>query len=96
MIDRLHYGYLVGKDGYPLRFLWRALVIILLVIFIKGASSSEPSAYINSPESRTWVRRVEWEVHRIQRAAQDLPASIEVVIRRLMKDIKPHLEAKSV
>jgi hypothetical protein len=71
-------------------------VLIILAILLKGALVPETNAYIVWPEAKPWVQRVEWEVLQIQKAAQDLPASIEVVIRRLFRDVKPQIEAKSV
>ena len=72
-------------------------MIVILAFLLKEAFTSEPpQAYIAWPDKKVWVQRIEWEVKQIQRAAQDLPASIEVVIRRLFRDVKPHVEAKSV
>ena len=84
------------RTVYPLRFLWRILVVLILVYLLKGVLISEPQAYIALPETRSWAQQIEWQANQIQKAAQDLPASIEVVIRRLFRDVKPHIEAKSV
>lgn len=81
---------------YPLRFIVRVLIIFALAFFLKGILFPEPQAYISLPEARSWVKQVEWQAYEIQRAAQDLPASIEVVLRRLFRDIKPQIEAKTV
>jgi hypothetical protein len=79
-----------------LRFLWRIFMLVALIFLLKGVFNSEPQAYILWPEEKLWIQRVGWEFQNIQRAAQDLPASLEVVIRRLFRDIKPQVEAKSV
>lgn len=79
-----------------MRFIWRIFVILILAFLLKGVLFPEPQAYITSPGPRSWVEQVEWQANQIQKAAQDLPTSIEVVIRRLFRDVKPHIEAKSV
>ena len=72
-------------------------MILIFALLLKEAFTSEPhQAYIAWSDEKIWVQRIEWEVKKLQRAAQDLPASIEVVIRRLFRDVKPQVEAKSV
>lgn len=84
------------RTVYPLRFLWRIFVILILVFLLKGVLVPEPQAFIALPGARSWVQQVEWQANQIQKAAQDLPTSIEVVIRRLFRDVRPNIEAKSV
>ncbi len=84
------------RTVYPLRFIGRIFIILVLVFLLKGILFPEPQAYIALPEARSWVKQVEWQAYEIQRAAQDLPDSIEVVLRRLFRDVKPQIEAKSV
>lgn len=84
------------RTVYPLRFIWRIFVVLVLAFLLKGVLVPEPQAYIASPGARSWVQQVQWQANQIQKAAQDLPTSIEVVIRRLFSDVRPHIEAKSV
>lgn len=79
-----------------MRFIGRIFIILVLVFLLKGILFPEPQAYISLPEAKSWVKQVEWQAYEIQRAAQDLPASLEVVLRRLFRDIKPQIEAKTV
>lgn len=79
-----------------MRFIGRIFIILVLAFLLKGILFPEPEAYISLPAPRSWVKQVEWQAYEIQRAAQDLPASIEVVLRRLFRDIKPQIEAKTV
>lgn len=78
-----------------MRLLIRFLVIILLLVMIKNSISSEPDAFISWSEAN-FVDKLEWEIDRIRRAAQDLPATIDIVLRRLFGDLYPITEAKAV
>lgn len=79
-----------------MRLIWRILVIVIAIYIVKGFIAPEPQVFISSPEAKLWVERLEWEATKIQKAAQDLPASIEMTLRRLLQDSKPLTEAKSV
>ena len=79
-----------------MRFIGKILVLLIAIYLVKGFIISESPVYITSPEAKSWVERIEWEATKIQRAAQDLPASIEMTLRRLLQDSKPLTEAKSV
>lgn len=79
-----------------MRFVWRIFIIFVLAIFVKSAFFEETSAYISSPEVKPWIQRVEWKIQDLQNAAQDLPASIEITIRRIFNDVKPQIEAKLI
>lgn len=79
-----------------MRFIWRIFIIFVLAILVKSAFSKETSAYISSPEVKPWIQRVEWTIQDLQNAAQDLPASIEITIRRIFNDVKPQIEAKLI
>ena len=79
-----------------MRFLFRFLIFICLILALKGLVHTEPVSYISLPEREAIISRVEWEVQRIQKVAQDLPASIEIVLRRLFGNSQPITEAKSV
>jgi len=75
-----------------MRWLWRILVIVLLVGIFQSVRS-EPQAFI---KQENWVEKLKWEVRNWQRQVQDLPAAVEVEIRRLFSEFKPNGDGKSV
>lgn len=82
---------------YPLRFLWRVLVILMMFFLVKGFFEAEqPQAYIHSPQTQIILEEMEWRATQIKKAAQDLPGSLEVMLRRIFSNGKPATEAKSV
>lgn len=69
-----------------MRWLWRIAVLLLLLTLIRGIVLPKPQAFIAWPEQNAWVQKLKWDVRRWQEGLQDLPASIEVEIRRLWQD----------
>ncbi len=78
-----------------MRFLWRFLILVLLIFLLKNLSAPQPQAFIAWPEEN-FIQKIKWEVQRLQQSAQDLPASIEVQIRKLLRDFKPDGNGKQV
>ncbi|WP_425802125.1 hypothetical protein [Desulfitobacterium sp. Sab5] len=78
------------------KFLWRIFVVLVFLFLIKTTFSSQTEAYITWPEKQNWVERVKYQVDRIQQDAQDLPANVEIELKRLWKDVKPKNDAKLV
>lgn len=79
-----------------LKFLWRIFVVFVFLFLLKSAFNSQTEAYITWPEKQNWVERVKYQVQRIQQDAQDLPANVEIELKRLWKDVKPKNDAKLV
>lgn len=68
-----------------------------MIFLVKGFFESEqPQAYIRSPQTQILLKEMEWRATQIKKSAQDLPGSIEVMLRRMFSDEKPTTEAKSV
>lgn len=78
------------------KFLWRIFVALVFLFLIKTMFSSQTEAYITWTEKQDWVERVKYQVDRIQQDAQDLPANVEIELKRLWKDVKPKNDAKLV
>jgi hypothetical protein len=76
--------------------LWRLFVIVVFILLLKTTFTPQTQAYIVWPENPNFVERVKFQVDQLQKNAQDLPANIEMQIRRLLKDVKPGTDAKLV
>lgn len=83
-------------DNPLFKFLWRVFVVSVFFFLIKTTYSSQTEAYIIWPEKPNWVERVKYRVERIQQDAQDLPANVEIELKRLWKDVVPKNDAKLV
>lgn len=82
---------------YPLRLLRNILLIFILLLLGKGLlDSDQPQAYISSPRTQAIINEIQWRTVEIKHAAQDLPGSIEVILRQIFSDGLPTSEAKSV
>ncbi len=80
-----------------MRFLVRIILILAILLMAKGLfEPSQPQAYISSPMAIELVEKIEWRASQIQRAARDLPATIEIMLKRVFSENKPTTEAKSV
>lgn len=71
-----------------MRWLWRIAVLFLLLTLVRGIIPGKPQAFIAWPEQNAWVEKLNSEVRRWQAGLQDLPASIEVELRRFWGDVK--------
>ncbi|CAA7601152.1 Hypothetical protein DEACI_1805 [Acididesulfobacillus acetoxydans] len=79
-----------------MRWLWRIFVLFLLLSFVKSVVAPQPQAFIAWPEQSNLVRKIQWDWRQWRRGLQDLPASIEVEIRRLRQDFRPDGNGTSV
>ena len=79
-----------------MRWLWRLLTLIVFLMIVRTFLLPQPKAFIAWPEGRNWEQKLQGEMKQWQRLAQDLPASIEVEVRRLWKDFRPIGDAKEV
>ncbi|MDR3540070.1 MAG: hypothetical protein P4L69_03745 [Desulfosporosinus sp.] len=73
-----------------MRWLWRLVTLLVLLGFLKTLMVPQPKAFIAWPESSNWTQKIQGEMKQLQRLSQDLPASIEVEVRRLWKDFRPN------
>ncbi|MEA4901201.1 hypothetical protein [Desulfitobacterium sp.] len=76
--------------------LWRIFVVIVLLLLLRTNFAPQTQAYIVWPENPNFVERVKFQMDKIQRNAQDLPANLEIELMRLWKDVKPSNGAKLV
>lgn len=79
-----------------MRWLWRILAFLVLLAFIRTFIVPQPEAFITWPEDKNWARKIQEEFKQLQRFSQDIPASIEVEVRRLWRDFKPGGDGKEV
>ncbi|MHB1651167.1 MAG: hypothetical protein ACYCVD_01655 [Desulfitobacteriaceae bacterium] len=79
-----------------MRWLWRIVVLFLLLSLFKIVWVPQPRAFIAWPERNSMVDKIKWDWRRWQEQVQDLPASIEVEMRRLWQDYKPNSDGKPV
>jgi len=79
-----------------MRWLWRLLTLIVLLGFLRTLIVPQPKAFISWPERSNWVPKIQGEMKQLQRLTQDLPASLEVEVRRLWKDFRPDGDDKEV
>lgn len=79
-----------------MRWLWRIAVLVLLFILVKGIVAPKKQAFIAWPEQSLWLQKVQWNLEHWQEGLQDLPASIEVEIRRLWQDFRPGGDSREV
>lgn len=76
--------------------LWRIFVVIVLLLLLRTNFAPQTQAYIVWPENPNFVERVKFQMDKIQRNAQDLPANLEIELMRLWKEVKPGNGAKLV
>lgn len=71
-----------------MRWLFRLLTLLVFLILVRAFIVPQSQAFISWPEEQTWVCKVQGQMKYIQTLAQDLPTSIEVEVRRLLKDFR--------
>ena len=79
-----------------MRWLWRLLTLLVLLAFLRSLIVQEPKAFIAWPEENNWAPKIQQEIKQLQKFSQDLPASIEVEVRRLWKDFQSSGDGKEV
>ena len=79
-----------------MRWLWRLFVLFVFVVLVQNLFVPQPKVFISLPEEENWVSKIRGEMRQWQKLSQDLPASIEVEVRRLWKDYRPNGEGKEV
>lgn len=79
-----------------MRWFWRLLTLFLILGFLRTLIVPQPKAFIAWPEGPNWVQKIQGEMKQLQKLTQDLPASIEVEVRRLWKDFRPTGDGKEV
>lgn len=67
-------------------WIWRILVLTLLVILLKHSLNTPAEAFITWSQGMDWRMKIQWQMEQWQRDLQDLPASMEAEIRRLIQD----------
>lgn len=79
-----------------MRWFWRLVMLFVLLAFLRTFIVPQPQAFIAWPEERNWALKLQGEIKQLQRFTQDLPASIEVEVRRLWNDYQPRGDGKEV
>lgn len=79
-----------------MRWIWRIIIFFVFVILVQNFFIPQPKAFISVPEEENWGRIIQGEMRQWQKLSQDLPASIEVEVRRLWKDFQPNGVGKEV
>lgn len=79
-----------------MRWLWRLLTLVVLLAFLRTLIVPEPKAFIAWPEEKNWELKIQGEIKQLQKITQDLPASIEVEVRRLWSDFQPRGNGEEV
>lgn len=79
-----------------MRWFWRLLIFSVLLVSIRTLVVPEPMAFIAWAEENNWARKIQGEIKQMQKFTQDLPASIEVEVRRLLNDFQPSGAGKEV
>jgi len=79
-----------------MRWLWRLFTIIVFLGLVRTLLIPQPKAFIVWPREHNWVQTIQGELRQWQRLSQDIPASIEVEVRRLWKDFQPSGDGKEV
>ncbi|MFZ3130251.1 MAG: hypothetical protein WA125_03905 [Desulfosporosinus sp.] len=79
-----------------MRWLWRLLAFLALLVFLRTFIVPQPKAFIAWPEEKKWALIIQGEIKQLQKFSQDLPASIEVEVRRLWNDFRSSGEVKEI
>lgn len=76
-----------------MRWLLRLSIFIVLLAFSRTLILPQPTTFIAWPEEQI---KLNGQIKQLQRFTQDLPASIEVEVRRLWDDFRPSGNGKEV
>ncbi|SHH89331.1 hypothetical protein [Desulfosporosinus lacus] len=79
-----------------MRWFWRLLTLLVFMGLVRTLLVPEPKTFIVWPKEQNWVQTIQGELRQWQELSQDLPASIEVEVRRLWKDFEPNGDGKEV
>lgn len=79
-----------------MRWFWRLITLVIFFGLIKTLFVPQSKTFIAWPEEQNWVEMIQGELRQWQRLSQDLPASIEVEVRRLWKNYQPNGNGKEV
>lgn len=79
-----------------MRWLWRLLTFFTLLALVRTFIVPQPKTFIVWPEKKNWALELQSDIKQLQKFAQDLPASIQVEVRRLWNDYRPSGDGKEV
>lgn len=79
-----------------MRWLWHLLILFVFLMIVRTLFVPQPKAFITLPKGQNWGQKIQGEMRLWQELSQDLPASLEVEVRRLWKDFRPNGEGKEV
>ena len=75
---------------------WRIIVLVLLGLLLKNVTVPPVQAFIFWSPGQTWTEWVQWQVRAWQQQVQDLPASLELEIRRFWQEYRPSGNSEEV
>lgn len=78
-----------------MRWFWRLLTLSIILLGLRTLVP-QPEVFISWPEENSWAPKIHGEIKQLQQFTQDLPASIEVEVRRLWNDFQPNGDGKEV
>ena len=78
-----------------MRWFWRLFTLLLVLVCLRTLVP-QPQVFITWPEENSWAPKIQGEIKQLQQFTQDLPASIEVEVRRLWNDFQPSGDGKEV
>ena len=79
-----------------MRWIWRVFTLLIILGFLRTFIVPQPQAFIAWPAENNWTLKLQGEIKQLQKFSQDLPASIEVEVRRLWNDFRPSGNGKEV
>ncbi|HEY8910500.1 MAG TPA: hypothetical protein VIM51_09500 [Desulfosporosinus sp.] len=79
-----------------MRWLWRLLTLFVFLGLVRTLFIPQTKTFIAWPEGQNWAQKIQGEMKQWQKVTQDLPASIEVEVRRLWKDFQQNGDGKEV
>lgn len=79
-----------------MRWFWRILTLLVILAFLRTLIVPQPKAFIVWPEGKNWALKIQGELKQLQKFTQDIPAGIEVEVRRLWNDFRPSGDGKEV
>ena len=68
-----------------MRWLWRIIIVLVIVFLVKNNISSLQKVFINWQNNNHWQGQILWQIKSIQKGAQNLPDSIEEEFKKLFK-----------
>ena len=79
-----------------MRWFWRLLTLFILLGFLRTLIVPQPKSFIVWSDRSNWAQTIQGQMKQLQKISHDLPACIQVEVRRLWKDFQPNGDGKEV